>query len=590
VNIAVLYHYYRRLNLTNQEYTDDEKKERALKRLKELSENPTTQDVLVESLTEEQEEWLNKKFPQDPFNQVGDDMLDLSYDQWLSKHAEMYENLRQIVTENLPNLWDSLEFELSVQKILNIKDCTLPFAGIVLGRPSSLKTVGIEMFRTWKNSFYTDNFSAKAFVSHSTAVSREKLAEIDLLPKIRNKLFLTPELSPTFTKKDDDLIEILGILTRVLDGQGYESDTGAHGHRGYHGQYMFVWIGAAVDVSYKVHRHLGNLGAKLYFLRLPKIEKDEDEYLEQINKDDFLIKTNEIRKALVDYLEWFEKYPGASIENNIAKVPWNFEKDDVKTKRFIVRLGKLLAHLRGVVPTWETKDSESQGIDYAYAIANIEEPDRAIRQLTNLARGHALSKGRNYLNKEDISIVIRVVLSTASTERVRIFELLLNFGGYLTTRQIMDYLNTSAPTAKRTMAELKAIDLVTIETIQGDHGGDPQKQIILSNEFGWFLTDEFNDLKLSHRKNFSPLLPDNSDQSLEGGNFSCSGVANIIYDKYVVLNSVIPRTSDISVNSSGTTLLLKCPECKFKNIHPETIEHHIRYKHRTQEEKDITIK
>jgi hypothetical protein len=156
---------------------------------------------------------------------------------------EKYENLRNVVIANLPNLWDSLDFELSIQKILNIKNCTLPFGGIVLGKPSSLKTVGIGMFRKWRQSFYTDNFSARAFVSHSTAVKRDQLQEIDLLPKIRNKLFLTPELSPTFTKKDDDLIEILGILTRVQDGQGYESDTGAHGHRGYTGEYMFVWIG-----------------------------------------------------------------------------------------------------------------------------------------------------------------------------------------------------------------------------------------------------------------------------------------------------------------------------------------------------------
>jgi hypothetical protein len=61
--------------------------------------------------------------------------------------------------------------------------------------------------------FYTDNFSAKSFVSHSTAVKREELEKIDLLPRIKDKFFITPELSPTFTKKDDDLIEILGILT-----------------------------------------------------------------------------------------------------------------------------------------------------------------------------------------------------------------------------------------------------------------------------------------------------------------------------------------------------------------------------------------
>ena len=154
-------------------------------------------------------------------------------EQWQTKLFEKYTNLKDVANDNLSGLWDSLEFELSIMKILNIRDCTLPFAGILLGAPSSLKTVVIEALREWINVFYTDSFSAKAFVSHGTAVKKEVLEQIDLLPKIKNKLFLTPELSPTFSKKDDDLVEILGIMTRVLDGHGYESDTGAHGHRGY---------------------------------------------------------------------------------------------------------------------------------------------------------------------------------------------------------------------------------------------------------------------------------------------------------------------------------------------------------------------
>ena len=108
----------------------------------------------------------------------------------------------------MPTLWDAMEFQLAVKTILNIKDCNLPFAGIILGPPSSSKTVGIEMFRGTSNTFYTDSFSAKSFVSHNTSVPRDKLQEIDLLPKIKDKVFLSPELSSTFSKKDDELIEI----------------------------------------------------------------------------------------------------------------------------------------------------------------------------------------------------------------------------------------------------------------------------------------------------------------------------------------------------------------------------------------------
>jgi hypothetical protein len=303
----------------------------------------------------------------------------------------------------------------------------------------------------------------------------------------------------------------------------------------------------AVDIPYKVHKYLGVLGAKLYFLRLPDSDKDEDDYLEQIDTDDFIFKTKIIEIALIDYLDWFEKCPEPleTKENDIAKIKWNFEKDDKETKRFIVKLGMLLAHLRGVVPTWETRDS--QGVDYAYTFATIEDPERAIHQLRNLARGHALSQGRNYITINDLSLVIQVVFSTASKERVTIFDLLLNFGGELTTKQIVDYLRTSANTAKRTMAELKAIGLVAMEEIQGEHGGEPQKKMILDDKFYWFISDEFRNLKAnSHRKNFDPLLLNDNEDSIStlekecnGGIFSYGGK---FYSKNILHNSVLPRT------------------------------------------------
>lgn len=511
-------------------------------------------EAIDSNLTPEQEDWLNLKFPNDPFrnlsgtitaseNQdiigVNSNSKNLTFEKWQSKVEEKYQNLYDIVKEHLPDLWDSLEFELSIQKILNIKGCTLPFAGIVLGKPSSMKTVGIEMFRKWKNSFYTDNFSAKAFVSHSTSVQKKELEQIDLLPKIRNKLFLTPELSPTFTKKDDDLIEILGIVTRILDGHGYESDTGAHGHRGYHGEYMFVWIGAAVDIPYKVYKHLGNLGAKLYFLRLSGIEKDEDEYLADLENDDFIAKTKTIQQALIEYLNYFEDCP-VSKEKNIVKIEWSFEQDDRESKRYIVKLARLLAHLRGTVTTYKTDDPESQGKDYGYAFATIEDPRRAIRQLTNLARGHALSQGRNYITIDDIPLITRVVLSTASIERARIFETLLNFGGQLTTRQIEDYLNTSPNTAKRTMAELKALGLANRQTVPSEHG-EPMYQITLDDKFIWFLSEQSKELR--YRKNFSPhnTTQNCKTSKLLGSNFSY-GISNVIYQQNILLHSVIPRS------------------------------------------------
>ena len=126
--------------------------------------------------------------------------------------VEKYTNLQKEALDLIPELWEPTEFALSVRTILRIANITLPFAGIVLGPSGGLKTATVELYRNTSDTYYTDSFSAKSFVSHNTAVPKEKLVEIDLLPKIKDKLFLTPELSPTFCKKEDELNEILGII------------------------------------------------------------------------------------------------------------------------------------------------------------------------------------------------------------------------------------------------------------------------------------------------------------------------------------------------------------------------------------------
>lgn len=391
---------------------------------------------------------------------------------------------------------DPLEFALSIKTILNIKNCTLPFAGILLGPPSSLKTVVVELFRKWVNSYYTDSFTAKTFVSHYAGLNEEQLKKIDMLPKIKDKYFLCSELSPTFMKKEDELNEIIGIITRILDGQGLTTDSGSCGQRSYEGEYMFTWLGAAVDIPYRAHKLMASIGPKLYFLRLPRTNKTLDQLVAAMDKDDFIPKINKIRTALLEYLGWFDRCPISEDEiekvireNNLIKIQWDSDKDDEYTRRIIGRIGLLLAHLRGVVPTWETYGS--QGLDYAYATARIEDPLRATTQLRNLARGHALSQGRTFITIANLPLPIKVVLSTASIDRTNIFRLLIANNGSLTTTRITESLNTSPHTAHRIMAELKAVELVDMKEV---NTATEEKQITLKEEFDWFLDDEFNTL------------------------------------------------------------------------------------------------
>jgi hypothetical protein len=419
----------------------------------------------------------------------------MTSEEWQSQLAQRYDTIRDICNKNFPDIWHSIEFELSILRILNIKGCSLPFAGIVLGAPSSCKTLGIELFRDYSNVYYTDNFSSKAFVSHSTGVSKEELPQIDLLPKIKNKCLLAPELSPIFSKKDDDLIEILGILTRVLDGHGYQSDSGAHGRRGYSGEHMFTMIGAAVNIPNRVYKHLSNLGPKLFFLRMPRSNKKDSDYIKMLKEDNFDYKRQELYNKIKEYLDYFDKncpfvQEDDSNNYNLLKIPFvemNNERIQNIILLIILKLAKLLSHLRGTVTTWNT--DKTQGSNYGYSTPMIEEPDRAMTQLLNLAKGHALSQGRNYLSLEDIPIIIKVVLSTASIERVLVFDLLLANKGSVTASLLSRSLGISKSTALRTMAELTALKLVSGNLFDFGYEDEgecplPQDRLYESNDYG----------------------------------------------------------------------------------------------------------
>ena len=106
-----------------------------------------------------------------------------------------------------------------------------PVAVIYVGGPSSSKTTVVDMFADETTLvsdgdiqhplFYiSDSFTAAAFVSQASNVAPDKLAKIDLLPRIKHKVLVTPELAPTFRGKDEVLVKIFKIITRVLDLQG----------------------------------------------------------------------------------------------------------------------------------------------------------------------------------------------------------------------------------------------------------------------------------------------------------------------------------------------------------------------------------
>lgn len=171
----------------------------------------------------------------------------------------------------------------------------------------------------------------------------------------------------------------------------------------------------------------------------------------------------------------------------------------LKQKKCIIKLSILLQHLRCIAITWHTEGTQES--DNGYSVSQPEDPRRAIAVLQNLARGHALLTGRNYITLEDISIIVKTVLSTAQIERVSALYLLIDNGGDVSTDDLMECLGVSRPTALRTMAELRVIGLVEEYERKEDTEYQYTKHIRMKDNFSWFLSPEFNRL----REGFVPV-------------------------------------------------------------------------------------
>ena len=419
-------------------------------------------------------EWINLE-----------NIAELSPDQYLLKLQQAWQKLEEIGERNFPRRIFVLEICLSVKAQLKIENLTQPFALFLLANPSTKKSTILDIVNGLPGCYKSDKFTPKSFVSHSASVSRKDLQKIDLLPKVRHKTFITPELAPLFSSDQDNLVDNFGILTRVLDGRGLKTESGVHGQRGYEGDYYFMWLGAVVDIPHRVWRILGNLGSRWYFYRLPEETLNPKEKKAEIKKSfkekPYIHKLEECQKACRIFWAYVACNPQM---NKDGKIEWNTIQDDDYTHDKIIEIAMLLSKLRGTVPTWHTYDSNSSGSNYNFEMPKIEDPERASNALYNLARGHALLYGRNYITKDDLAVVVSVALSSAQKERVSLFNLLLEKNGELTTEQFVELSGVSANTARKHMQMLKILGIVNFYT-------DGNYKIILKEEYGWFLSDEF---------------------------------------------------------------------------------------------------
>jgi hypothetical protein len=385
----------------------------------------------------------------------------------------------RVVGENFPEIVQETIICLSVAASLLLEDQQNPVALNLEGPPSSLKTTLVDFFGAADDKCYrSDKFTPKSFVSHSASISREKLAEVDLLPRIRHKVFLVPELAPLFGLRNEDLLESFSILTRVLDGQGLSTDSGVHGRRGHTGDYLFAWIGCTTPIPHNVWKTMGKLGSRFLFIEMPADEQSDAELVRgAAGGVSYRDRIRLCQETVADFLEalWTET-------GGVRSVAWRRHADPEPVMLRIAAFAKVLARLRGTISIWREGSGDEE--TYNFSTPVIEGPQRAMSLLYALARGHALIQGRRQLTEEDLPIVARAALESTPNDRRAVMRLLLANDGVVETGQLQSALRCSAPTARAILETLDKLGIGHLTNL-----GPPQPATLTLDEpLRWLLS------------------------------------------------------------------------------------------------------
>lgn len=405
--------------------------------------------------------------------------------------TERGEQLRTLIDRNFPGLWHSVDLGLATCATLLLKDNVNPVAVIYVGPPSSSKTTVAEMFADAKVNgkelcYVSDDFTPASFVSQAANISTEALEKVDLLPRIRHKVLVTPELAPIFRGKEDELVKMFRILTRVLDGEGLSRDGGVHGQRRVRGDYLFAWLGCTTPLEKKVWKVMAQLGSRLFFLVLQHDQEvGLDELINPLNPIPYAKRRAECRQAVHEFIAClFDEHGG------VRGVEWDGPADETPIKKWIGRCAMLLAKMRSE----PARVKASNNGEEEYQPGSEEVPYRAYAVLYNLARGHALVHGRTHLAWEDLPLIAEVTLSTMPPQYGQVFRVLVDKADHtLTSSEVQRALQVSSPnTAKNTMEHLEKLGIM--EYIQPGKG--QTSSLKFDEDWAWCASTDFREILL----------------------------------------------------------------------------------------------
>ncbi len=389
------------------------------------------------------------------------------------------------------DLWMALKAGIGVTCSLALKDRSHPVVLIYEGASGRGKSSIIYAFEpdreeTRRVLYRLDSFTSKAFVSHVASVPREHMEEIDLLPKVVDKVLLVKELAPVFRGNENELRDRFSNLTSVLDGKGYKTASGVHGTRGYEGSYIFNWLGGTTPIPAKTDAVMAQLGNRLLRYEIAGKEFSEDELVAIMLDFSRHGQESECRTLLNSYLQkFFEMHPVSSVSPETIEL-------SKELAMYLVRCAKLTAAGR-VEVTWQ-ESLDHPGDSGRFVVGVPEGPIRLLYLFRQIAQGLALAEGRRKIIWGDTFIIRHIAISSIPSARRRVLKAVAGNGGCIDSAHLEKILGVSRPTARRDMNELAATGIVALKKGSGNEADEVE----LGKDWEWLKLPEARCVDAAH--------------------------------------------------------------------------------------------
>jgi len=226
-------------------------------------------------------------------------------------------------------------------------------------------------------------------------------------------------------------------------------------------------LGAIVKLSPAIWRIVSEMGTRLLFIRMDRINVHESqtENLERQLKNGYNFKAEELELKKMTYNlieERIDKY-------GIRQIAWEKNYDDT-----IIRLLSLTSELISKLRIIVNKD---------VGFEQNETPYRVLKQLENLLQGRAILYNRNNLEESDLNLALQVALSSVDEARGQITKVAINkCPDYL---KLNDFVKQTSYMGTKLREELNTLTQIGI-LIEGKEG----------NANRWKLDDKWEDLAL----------------------------------------------------------------------------------------------